>query len=191
MQAAAGDVQSMMQKIRDLEAEKQALAAEKQALATEKQALQQNLQETEARASQLSEKTKAEMLAKINTTIATWLRSMPEDTLSAEKREQVLKGMEALANATASDSGLYQMLVCASEQHISNVTHLEEVRKERDELLQRLSGGKFADEDARLAGKRKAEVISADAPGKSKMWADFELVLQQDKGWTGVTPLRG
>ncbi len=188
--APAGDLQAMLQKIRELEAEKSALASEKNTLASEKQALQQSLRDTEARASQLSEKTRQEMANKVNTTIATWLQSMPEDTLSPEKRQQVMDGLHGLANATAQESGLYQVMCCASEQHIANVARLEEVRRERDELQQRLQGGAFASEDARLAGKRKAEVISAEEPAKPGMWDDFKIMLQQDKGWSGAAPAR-
>jgi hypothetical protein len=181
--AVQGDLHAMLQKIRELEAEKQALTGEKQTLL-------QSLAETEARASQLSEKTRQEMANKVNTTIATWLQSMPEDTLSPEKREQVMNGLHELAKATAQESGLYQVMCCASEQHITNVARLEEVRRERDELQQRLEGGTFASEDARLAGKRKADVISADAPAKPGMWDDFQIMLQQDKGWSSAAPQR-
>eukprot|EP00961_Rhodomonas_salina_P088664 1192877-Rhodomonas_salina.2 len=64
------------------------------------------------------------MMNKINTTIATWLASLPADTISPEKKEQVKEGqgLHELAKATAQDSGLYQVMCCAFEQHISNVT---------------------------------------------------------------------
>eukprot|EP00961_Rhodomonas_salina_P012449 167617-Rhodomonas_salina.1 len=155
MQTDQGDVRAMLEKIKQLEAEKQQLANERTQLSSE-------LQQASSKYSALSQKTQEEMMSKINTTIATWLSSLPADAISPEKTEQVKQGLHELAKATAQDSGLYQVMCCASEQHISNVTQLEEIRQQRDELQKRLEGGNFAPEEQRLTGKRKNDAVEAD-----------------------------
>jgi len=187
MQTDQGDVRGMLEKIRQLEAEKQQLAQEREQLSQEREQLSQRLDQTASKFSALSQKTQEEMMNKINTTIATWLASLPQETISPETKDQVKAGLHELAKATAQDSGLYQVMCCASEQHISNVTQLEEIRRERDELQQRLSGGKFAGEEDRVTGKRKGDVLDPRTEEKETkgngMWDDFQIMLQQDKGW--------
>jgi hypothetical protein len=177
-----GDLRAMLEKIRQLEESNRALAAEKEATARERAALAERLDQSSSKLSALTQKTQDEMMAKINTTISTWLQSM--GGLPEEKRAQVRTGLEELAKATAEDSGLFQVMCCASEQHIANVTQLEEVRRERDELQKRLEGGSFAREEARVGEKRRADVISPEDPAKAGgMWDDFKIMLQNDKGW--------
>jgi DNA repair exonuclease SbcCD ATPase subunit len=186
-----GDLRALLEKIRALEEQNRSLATEKDATARERAALAERLDQSSSKLSALTQKTQDEMMAKINTTIATWLQSM--GGLPEEKRTQVRHGLEELAKATAEDSGLFQVMCCASEQHIANVTQLEEVRRERDELQKRLEGGTFAREEARVGEKRRSDVISADEPAKAGgMWDDFKIMLQNDKGWcqsiTGIVP---
>ena len=178
MQTEQGDIKAMLEKIKQLEAEKEQLTGERSQLSSQ-------LQQASSKYSALSQKTQEEMMNKINTTIATWLASLPADTISPEKKEQVKEGLHELAKATAQDSGLYQVMCCALEQHISNVTQLKEIRQQRDELKKRLEGGEFSREDERVSGKRKAEVIAEDdsKPASGGMWNDFKIMLQKDKGW--------
>ena len=177
-----GDLRAMLEKIRQLEEHNRALATEKDAATRERAQLTERLDQSSSKLSVLTQKTQDEMMAKINTTISTWLQSM--GGLPEEKRAQVRNGLEELAKATAEDSGLFQVMCCASEQHIANVTQLEETRRERDELQKRLEGGGFAHEEARVGEKRRADVISPEDPAKAGgMWDDFKIMLQNDKGW--------
>ena len=181
----------MLEKIRQLEEQNRNLAGEKDAAARERAALAERLDQSSSKLSALTQKTQDEMMAKINTTISTWLQSM--GGLPEEKRAQVRTGLEELAKATAEDSGLFQVMCCASEQHISNVTQLEEIRRERDELQKRLEGGSFAREESRVGEKRRADVISEEPAARGGMWDDFKIMLQNDKGWcqsvTGIAPV--
>eukprot|EP00961_Rhodomonas_salina_P064722 870929-Rhodomonas_salina.1 len=81
MQTDHGDVKAMLEKIRQLEAEKQQLASDRTQLSNQ-------LEQASSKYSALSQKTQEEMMTKINTTIATWLASLPADTISPEKKEQ-------------------------------------------------------------------------------------------------------
>lgn len=178
-----GDIQGLLEKIKQLEANNQQLAAEREQVAQQNQQLSARLGETESKMSALTQKTQEEMMNKINTTIATWLESQG---LAPEKKEQVKAGLHELARATAQESGLYQLMCCASENHLSNVTQLEDLRRERDELRERLEGGNFAREEDRVQGKRKADVISADEAGQKAgggMWDDFKIMLEGERGW--------
>lgn len=181
MQTDQGDINAMLEKIRRLEDANKQLSGEKEAVLQEKTHLAQRLDQSSSKLSALTQKTQDEMMGKINTTISTWLESM--GGLSVEKKEQVRSGLEQLAHATAEDSGLYQVICCASEQHIANVTQLEEIRRERDELQKRLEGGTFAEETTRVAKKRPHNVVDADQERPAGMWDDFKIMLQNDKGW--------
>lgn len=57
------------------------------------------------------------------------VQSMPTETATPEKKEQFKTGLQQLAKATAEDSGLWQVVCCASEQHIMNAKTLESMRK--------------------------------------------------------------
>eukprot|EP00961_Rhodomonas_salina_P001765 24439-Rhodomonas_salina.1 len=88
MQTDQGDVRGMLEKIRQLEAEKQQLAQEREQLSQEREQLSQRLDQTASKFSALSQKTQEEMMNKINTTIATWLASLPQETISPETKDQ-------------------------------------------------------------------------------------------------------
>lgn len=187
VQFEQGDIQAMLEKIKQLQEIANKEAQEKQKLLEEKQQMAERLEQTNSKFSALSQKTRDDMMNRINTTIATWFDGMA-DQLPKETRDQVHNGLQQLAEATAEDSGLYKLMVCASDQHIANVTKLEELRKERDELQQRLNGGRFAAEEDRL-GKRKADVISSEPPEQKEnegMWGDFKIMLQNDPGWVSA-----
>jgi hypothetical protein len=189
-QVDSGDIRAMLEKIRQLEENNRALAGEKDVAARERAQLAERLDQSSSKLSAFTQKTQDEMMAKINTTISTWLQSM--GGLPEEKRAQVRTGLEELAKATAEDSGLFQVMCCASEQHISNVTQLEETRRERDELQKRLEGGSFAREEARVGEKRRHDVVSEAPAAAGGMWDDFKIMLQSDKGWcqsiSGIAP---
>lgn len=66
MQQGPGDIQSMISKIQQLEADKARLAAERASMS-------EKLEQSSTKINALTQKTQNEMLNKINTTIATWL----------------------------------------------------------------------------------------------------------------------
>eukprot|EP00961_Rhodomonas_salina_P206036 2781066-Rhodomonas_salina.1 len=72
-------------------------------------------------------------------------------------------------------------MCCASEQHISNFTQLEDISSKLQQLL---SGGKLAGEEDSVTGKWDVpdpQTEEKETKGKG-MWDDFQLMLQQDKG---------
>eukprot|EP00961_Rhodomonas_salina_P012825 172772-Rhodomonas_salina.5 len=178
-----GDIQAMLQKIKDLESQNNNLASERSELNAQ-------LQATNSKVSKLTEKTKEDMNNKLNTTISTWLEGI--DTANETKKKEFRAGLERLVNNTAEDSGIWQVVACASEQHMHSVTELERLRVEKDALQKRLDGGKFANEDSRVGQKRKNDVIDTQQPEviaeNDGMWGDFKLMLEKDNSWCGNAP---
>jgi vacuolar-type H+-ATPase subunit I/STV1 len=171
-----GDIEGMLKKIAELEQEKANLA--------------QSLQQTTGKVEKLTEKTKQEMQEKLNTIISEWMKTMT--TAPQEKKDEFMKGLERLVNHTADDSGVWQVVCCASEAHAQNVTALENARKENEELKQRLNGGQFAHPSARMeydnGKKRKADVISEPVQNPASFkWDDFAVMLAKDHESNGYS----
>lgn len=175
-----GDVQALLKKIAELEQEKQALA--------------QNLEQTAGKVEKLTEKTKMEMQEKLNSVIAEFIKDLPN--APQEKKDEFMKGMERLVNQTAEDSGVWQVMCCASEAHRNNVMAMQKVHRENEELKKRIGGGNFASEDRRMeidnGKKRKADVISSEPEhGRSdeggSFWDAFSVMLEKEHTSKGYT----
>lgn len=189
--APDGDIQALLSKIAELESEKAVLS--------------QTLHQANGKVEKLTEKTKIDMQEKLTGMISSFVKDLPNAT--QEKKDEFMKGLERLVNNTAEDSGIWQVVCCASEAHANNVVALEAARKENEELKQRLNGGSFAMPQARMeidnGKKRKADVIAsgisasgisaggsaamASEGGKVAFWDDFAVMLQREHESNGYT----
>jgi hypothetical protein len=112
------------------------------------------------------------MKTSLDTVIHKWL----EDSVENETiRSQFKEGMERLVKNTAEDSGVWQVVVCASAAHSKRLNELETLRAEHEELKTRMTG-EFGSEASR---KRSREETRGEAPGSgagdsTDFWAGVE-----------------
>jgi hypothetical protein len=73
------------------------------------------------------------------------------------------------------------MVCCASETHVRNVTKLNKLQEEYNQLKGAVEGGTFRVEDARVGSKRKEPDAVSGGGGSSSLergggsiWDDFE-----------------
>ena len=85
--------------------------------------------------------------------------------------------MKRLVDETADNSGVWQVVACASANYGKKLEELERLRGEVDGF--RARGGEFQSDESR---KRKAD----DAPSRSgaDVWSDFEASMKGQSAWT-------
>ena len=163
-----GDIPGMLQKIATLEQENGELKNE--------------VQKKDARVSQLTQKTQEEMRNTLETQINDWLSRLKAQN-NQKKVEEFQKGLGRIVEATAEDSGVWQVACLASSAHNQNLVELERLRAENESLQQRMHGGRFANEEERVDKKRKSDVISRDTPEsneKNGIWSDLETFFKSE-----------
>ena len=102
-------------------------------------------QEAQSKAERMSEGKRNEMRQALQGVIQKWL----EDSVQDEKvREEFRQGMTRLVDSTAEDSGVWQVVCCASNVHARHLQELEAMRTENATLKTR-AGGEFQDEASR------------------------------------------
>ena len=160
------DLSSILSQVRGLEEEKARLL---QMLETERE----RLKEAQARADKMSEGKRNEMRQALETVISNWL----QDAVKDEKvREEFKQGMNRLVENTAEESGVWQVVACASNVHAQHLQELERFRLENEELKAR-AGGEFRDEASRKRGRDDPPGGGADAvPGN--IWTEFEQEIR-------------
>jgi len=134
-------------------------------LEEEKAKLMKMLEDQKKLTEKMSEGKRLEMKKALDTVIMNWLK----DSVQDEKiREEFTQGMNRLVENTAEDSGVWQVVCCASNVHARHLQEIEQMRLENETLKTRGSG-EFRDEASR---KRPRD----DAPAKEtgNIWTDFE-----------------
>ncbi len=153
------DLSSILNQVKGLEEEKARLM---QLLESERE----RLKEVQAKADKMSEGKRNEMRQALETVITNWL----QDSVQDERiREEFKKGMGRLVDNTAEDSGVWQVVACASNVHARRLQELEAMRVENEKLKARDSGD-FRDENSR---KRPREEGTAGDTG-GNIWLEFE-----------------
>jgi len=149
------DITSVLSKVQGLEEEKARLV---RLLEEEKDRVRDAL----AKADKLSEGKRTEMRQALDTVIMNWLK----DSVKDEKiREEFKNGMDRLVENTAEDSGVWQVVCCASNLHAQRLQELEHMRIENDNLKLR-STGEFKEDNSR---KRDREDSNVDS-GRGNIW---------------------
>lgn len=163
--AATQDLSSILSQVKGLEDEKAKLI---QMLEMERE----RLKETQAKADKMSESKRQEMQQALDTVIMNWLQdAVKDDKLRTEFKE----GMDRLVKNTAEDSGVWQVMCCASNVHAQRLQEIERIRTENEELKTR-TGGSFRDENARKRGRDDADTADTAGArrGDANIWTEFE-----------------
>ena len=141
-------------------------------LEQQKQDLERRLQETEERASRMSQKTKAAMQSAMDTLMKKWMDAV--ETKDDTVKHQFKTGLDTLINKSADENGVWQMMVAASALHERQEHNLDKLRSENNELRGRVDSS-FATPESRVGSKRKAdtELGPGDVAPATDMWAAF------------------
>lgn len=159
-----------------------------QALEREKMEMKSNLEQTNMRLSRLQEGKRAEMEAMMNSTISKWLEQL--ETKDGTAKESLREGLNKLVQ-DGNESGVWEVVACASSNWASNVNTIEALTNEINsykEKERQLHGGLFREEDSRLenstTSKRKSDDISQRDP--SDIWGEFENMIMRSGGNRGA-----
>ena len=154
-------------------AELTSILTQVQSLQTDREKLMKELENAKQKVEKLTEGKRAEMKTSLDTVINKWL----EDSVENEAiRSQFKEGMERLVKNTAEDSGVWQVVVCASAAHTRRLNELEKLRIEHEELKTRMTG-EFGAEGSRKRGREETKegaVPSAADGDKADFWQGFE-----------------
>ena len=135
------------------------------------EAERERVKEMQAKTDKMSEGKRNEMRQSLETVITNWL----QDAVQDEKiREEFKKGMGRLVEDTAEDSGVWQVVCCASNVHARRLQEIETMRLENEELKSRGAGGAFKDEASRKRGRDEA----ADGAGGGRKGGDGNIWLE-------------
>lgn len=154
-------------------AELTSILTQVQSLQTDREKLMRELENAKLKVEKLTEGKRAEMKTSLDTVISKWL----EDSVENEAiRSQFKDGMERLVKNTAEDSGVWQVVVCASAAHSRRLNELEKLRAEHEELKTRTTG-EFGTEQSRKRGRdetREGSSSQAADADKTDFWAGVE-----------------
>jgi len=143
-------------------------------LETEKQALQDSLKRQNERLERLTQSKRDEMKTQLDTMITEWLKDI--DVSNEEVKTEFMTGMERIVKDTKDDSGVWQVMCCASNAHRRNVMQLQKVQEEYNELKNKVEGGTFRNEEARLGKRRQME--EEPTRGSGNIWDEFESYMK-------------
>ncbi len=180
---APQDLSSILSQVKGLEEEKLKLM---QLLETERE----RLKEAQAKTEKMSESKRVEMQQALDTVIMNWLQDAVKDD---KLRSEFKQGMDRLVKDTAEDSGVWQVMCCASNVHAQRLQEIERMRLENEELKAKgaAGGGEFRDEHSRKRGRDETEAggrchRGAAADGDANIWSEFE---DEIKAGRGIEPL--
>jgi hypothetical protein len=149
-------------------AELTSILTQVQNLQTDREKLMKELETARNKVEKLTEGKRVEMKTALDTVVSKWL----DDSVENEGvRSQFKEGMERLVKNTAEDSGVWQVVVCASAAHARRANELERLRTEHEELKTRMNG-EFGNEASRK--RPREETKEAVAEGSTDFWAGFE-----------------
>jgi hypothetical protein len=117
-----------------------------QALEREKSQLSASLVTRDARLAKLQEGKKAEMETLMNSTISKWLAGL--DTKDVDAKDQLKSGLESLIEQ-GDESGVWNVIACASNSWVANVNSIENLTNEVNAFKEKekeLQGGMFLSE---------------------------------------------
>ncbi len=95
-------------------------------------------------------------------------------------RSQFKEGMERLVKNTAEDSGVWQVVVCASAAHAPRINEIERLRTEHEELKTKM-GGEFGQEASRKRVREETKEVGETST--SDFWVGFEDSVRGGKGF--------
>ena len=150
-----------------------------QNLQTDREKLTKELENAKQKVEKLTEGKRIEMKNSLDTVIAKWL----DDSVENENvRTQFKEGMERLVKNTAEDSGVWQVVVCASAAHARRLNEIESLRTEHEELKTKM-GGEFGQEASRKRPREDTKENGASDSSGTDFWAGFEDSIRGGKGF--------
>ena len=177
------DLASVLSKIQSLEKEKADMRAQ--------------LDMATSKLSKLQESKRVEMEQMMNSTISKWLENL--NTSDAAAKEQLKEGLNRLVQS-GDESGVWNVIACASSNWVSNVNQIEQLTTQLNEYREKerlLSGGIFQSEESRVGShaippageKRKIDSISeahgATSGSPGDIWSEFQSMMMSRGGNVG------
>lgn len=138
----------------------------------------ERIKEVQARADKMSEGKRTEMRQALETVITNWLQDSVQDE---RVREEFKKGMGRLVEDTAEDSGVWQVVACASNVHARRLQEIDAMRAENEKLKARDTGA-FSDESSR---KRPREETGGPGDAGGNIWVEFEQECRTGRSLAG------
>jgi hypothetical protein len=155
------------------------------ALEQERAEMQKNLDTTQSRLGKMQEAKKAEMNHVLDNVIKKYVDKIQTTDESQkevfnEKKQNFWEGMKRLADTTQEDSGIWQVMVCASQMEELRASEMEKMRLEYDEMKKQLNG-RFGEEIERTGKKRRQEE-EPEVPGRTSdsLWDDWKLMMEKE-----------
>jgi hypothetical protein len=178
--------------------EPSSLMAQVASLSAEKRMLEERLKESSGVLERFQAQERDEMKKKFDTIIQQWINE--NDWTDPNLKDSVLKGMEEMVKQNKGTSPIWNMVCCASETHKRNVSKLNQIQTEYNDLKSRVEGGSFRSEESRLGGSKRKDpeppvkdlggsssggsssyVVGGSGaadPRPVSVWDDFETVLR-------------
>ena len=195
LQAALNSSMNQQQQHQQPSMDLASVLAKIQSLEKEKADMRSQLDNVSSKLSKLQESKRAEMEQMMNSTISKWLENL--NTSDAGAKEQLKDGLNRLVQS-GDESGVWNVIACASSNWVSNVNQIETLTTQLNEYREKerlLSGGVFQSEESRIAlpgvgDKRRFEGIS-QAPGSTTgsdhdIWSEFQTMLMASGGNRGA-----
>lgn len=157
------EIGSTLGQIANLETKNSELSGTASELESENRALKEKLEKYTAAQ-------REKMKSELDTVISDWIKSI--DVTDEKVKQDFLAGMENIVKQTKEDSGVWQIMCCASKAHQSNVNKLNEITEKYNLLQKQIDGGTFRSEDARVLKRPREE----EAP--RTVWDEFEASMR-------------
>ena len=158
------DISSLLTHVSTLEQERAALKQERERLESMLQTQTQQLDKYQ-------EAKRTEMKTKLDTMITDWLKDI--DVADDKVKQEFMTGMERLVKDTKDDSGVWQVMCCASAAHKQRVSEIQRLKDEYGSIKSLAERGSFQAEETRVVGKRK----DPEEPTRD-VWSEFESFMK-------------
>jgi hypothetical protein len=176
------------------------ILAKIQSLEKEKSDMRSQLELVSGKLTKLQESKRSEMEQMMNSTISKWLENL--DTKDSAAKQQLREGLNRLVQQ-GDESGVWNVIACASSNWIHNVNQIEQLTSQLNEYREKermLSGGIFQAEESRVAAvpvpghageKRRFDEIGSTHGGMSSahsdhdIWSEFQGMMMSVGGNRG------
>ena len=144
---------------------------------------------------QHQESKRAEMEQMMNSTITKWLENL--QTKDAAAKDQLKEGLNKLVQQ-GDESGVWNVIACASSNWVHNVNQIETLTTQLNEYREKerlLTGGIFQSEESRMSNipssgdKRKFDDIgmthgatASGSGGDHDIWSEFQSMMMSSGG---------
>lgn len=175
------------------------ILAKIQSLEKEKADMRAQLENVSGKLSRLQESKRAEMEQMMNSTISKWLENL--ETKDAAAKQQLREGLNRLVQQ-GDESGVWNVIACASSNWVHNVNQIETLTQQLNEYKEKerlLSGGIFQAEESRISSaapgtKRSYDEMNTLTHGSTNnmsmrsdenIWDDFQSMMMSRGGNRG------